>query len=496
MRFWFPHRAPSVRALRTAWLAALLAVPMAGIAPAAHASTRATWQHLGRVWLHSGPQYNGTHVALPPPSACAALFNALCYGPAQIRAAYNIPATLDGTGQTIVIMEDVGYPNIRQDVHVFDQQFGLPDPKINIFYPNGVSVDTPSTLFSSGVSGEEALDVEWSHAIAPAATIDVVISSDDYAQGYDGPGSPALSKMYAAEQFAVSHHLGNQMSVSYGFSELNYTAGATDPNVVAVGNTFAQAVANKMSVFISTGDQGANNIGRTPNTAVASASFQVDEPNVTGVGGTSLFLNDNGTRNNAFPGGAEQVWGNDSNAPVIGGAACVTGQTGTLGATGGSPSAIFTTAPSYQTGLASWTAQGQTARTISDVSFDANQCTAPWVYIGPFYSGDVVGHFFGIGGTSYSAPAWAGIAALINQSRANAGKGPIGFLNPPLYAIAGNPAKYASDFFDITTGDNKEPTSVGGAATVGFAAGPGYDMPTGLGSPNVANLIADLTALP
>jgi subtilase family serine protease len=83
-------------------------------------------------------------------------------------------------------------------------------------------------------------------------------------------------------------------------------------------------------------------------------------------------------------------------------------------------------------------------------------------------------------------PQWAGIFALTNQMRAQAGKTPLGFANPAIYSIAQLPS-YSSDFHDITTGNN---TLAG--TTVGFSAQPGYDLATGWGTPNVANLVTEL----
>ena len=99
---------------------------------------------------------------------------------------------------------------------------------------------------------------------------------------------------------------------------------------------------------------------------------------------------------------------------------------------------------------------------------------------------------FLVGGTSAGSPQWAGIFALANEARAGAGKGPIGPANPALYAIYGNPSKYATDFHDITTGNN----TLAGAPVQGFSAKAGYDFATGIGTPNASSLIADLVARP
>ena len=131
--------------------------------------------------------------------------------------------------------------------------------------------------------------------------------------------------------------------------------------------------------------------------------------------------------------------------------------------------------PSYQTGL------GITARG-PDVAYNAAIDGGVLVVYGGF--GFPV--LFIVGGTSTGSPQWAGIAALANQARANAGKGPIGDLNPVLYAIY-HSVRYSTDFHDITVGNDQ---LVG--SSVSFSAKAGYDVASGIGSPIVDQLIVDL----
>ncbi len=133
--------------------------------------------------------------------------------------------------------------------------------------------------------------------------------------------------------------------------------------------------------------------------------------------------------------------------------------------------------PSYQSGL------GLTARG-PDVAYNAAIDGGVLVQYGAF--GFPV--LFIVGGTSAGSPQWAGVAALANQARANISKGPIGDLNPVLYAIL-HSSGYSSDFHDITVGNDQ---LVG--TPVGFAAGPGYDLASGIGSPIVDQLVVDLAA--
>jgi subtilase family serine protease len=146
---------------------------------------------------------------------------------------------------------------------------------------------------------------------------------------------------------------------------------------------------------------------------------------------------------------------------------------------GGAVSALFSK-PSYQSALSFG------GRAVPDVAYNAAVDGGVLVFssaLGPAATG-----FYIVGGTSAGSPQWAGIFALANTARAFGAKGPIGFANPGIYAIAQG-ANYSHDFHDITSGNN---ALVG--TGIGFAAAPGFDLATGWGTPNVANLVADLAA--
>jgi subtilase family serine protease len=386
---------------------------------------------------------------LPPPSYCEAAFGLACYSPQEIQRGYNVPPSLNGSGQTIVIVDAFGSPTIAQDLRVFDQEFGLPDTTLNVLYPVGQPpAFDPNNVTMASWASEITLDVEWSHAIAPGATIDLVISPDN------------SSTLDQAVTYAVRHHLGSVISLSWGAPEATISGRSGNRQLLADDLTYLAAALQGITILAAAGDSGATNGYATPD-----ALFPASDPLITAVGGTDLFLADDGTYQ------SEYVW-NDSVASQ-----CPFGcSLGPIGATGGAPSVIFR-APPYQFELSH-----QRARTICDVAYNASLYTAVIGYIG-FNS--VLGppglYFFG--GTSEGAPQWAGIVALANQARRH---GTVGFMNPALYAIGENAGEYSRDFHDITVGNN-------GFFGPGFSAGPGYDLPTGLGTPNVANLIGDLT---
>ena len=179
------------------------------------------------------------------------------YSPAQIRHAYGFDQlALDGTGQTIAIVDAYDDTTIANDLTVFDTQFGLAAP------PSFVKA-TPQGLpaYNSGWAGEIALDVEWAHAVAPGAKILLVEAK-----------SSSLTDLLGAVDYAVAQG-ANQVSMSWGSAEFrgetNYDAHFNHPGV-----TF----------LASSGDNG------------AGVSFPAVSPYVTAVGGTSLQLDTSSNR--------------------------------------------------------------------------------------------------------------------------------------------------------------------------------------------------------
>lgn len=386
--------------------------------------------------------------AFPTPSQCVAAYGFACYTPQLMHTAYNIPTGLDGTGQTIVIVDAYGSPTVRQDLQTFDAIFGLPDPVLNIIYPGGKPVFNPLQHHNEvSWAAETSLDVQWAHAIAPGATIDLVIAANN--------GGNVLNN---AVRYAIDHRLGNVISLSWGSPEAVINGAGNNTQVMQAHQNFLAAKAANISVFVSSGDFGASNEYPTAN-----AQYPASDPLVTSVGGTNLFMADSGAYQ------SEDVW-NDTDPSL-----CPFGCTaGVFGATGGAPSKLFP-APAFQQALS-----GNSMRSTSDVAYNASVYTAVMVYLG-FLGGSNNGLYF-FGGTSEGSPQWAAITALANEANG----APLGYLNPSLYALAAG-SSYSTNFHDVTVGQNawfSEP---------GFPAKAGYDYPTGIGSPNVANLIFALT---
>ena len=319
---------------------------------------------------------------------------------------------------------------------------------------NSISRLSPCKLWLQGWASETTLDVQIIHAIAPDAGIVVLTSPVSETEGTIG-----LPEFLQLEQYAVAHHLGTIISQSWGASEVTLKDAAGQQEIHKWDAFFQNATTQQGMTFLSSsGDNGvtdysdlqATKISTTPTT-----SFPADDPWVTSVGGTRLV--------SAGTTQQESVWNDEG------------------GASGGGASAFFPT-PAYQKTLPS-TVQNElhNHRGVPDVAGDADPLTGL-----VFYED---GQWSLAGGTSASAPLWAGLMAIANQMAGHA----LGFINTALYKLAAS-GNYAQDFHDITVGDNTYNNK--GVYVPGYAATPGWDPTTGLGTPNAAHLLPDLiTAL-
>jgi kumamolisin len=391
------------------------------------------------------PEFRLRHVAVnarPVPNDL--IGNFLYVTPDNVDAAYAIPSTATGAGQTIAIVGEA--PVATSDLTTFWRSTGVPQVPGNV---TTISVDGgPGASPGSSLVFESCLDVEWASAIAPAAQIRLYISADAlecFLQiSNDLPGFPSM----------------RVISSSYGNTEDNDGA----PILQQYSQVAAAFAAAGVSVLASSGDSGSNpdasiSSGEYLASAPLGVTYPASDPNVTGVGGTTVTYSGN------WDYSGEVVWDEISN-------------TSDPSASGGGVSGFFAK-PSWQTGgpvLA-----GQTLRCVPDVAAISNgNLSNVSGANGPdgvliFQSGLAEA----ASGTSLACPVWAAIAALIDQARETAGMGPIGLLNPHLYPLAGS-----SSFHDITSGTN-------GA----YSAGPGYDLCTGLGSPDVVNLLTALAGV-
>ncbi len=380
--------------------------------------------------------------------------------PADFTAIYNVdalPAGINGSGRTIGLLAQTNV-NVA-DTTFFRSYFGLPanDPIVRL---NG---SDPGIQKDDEI--ESDLDLQWSGAIAPAAQILLVASqSTATAFGVD------LSALYA-----VSTNLADVLSLSYGACELEFA----DVDTAFYTNVWAQAAAQGISVFVASGDSGAAGCDPTGvNASSASVNGLCSSPYATCVGGTQF--------NDAS---SPSTYWNPSNDPTTKGSAKGYIPETTWSGSGGGKSILFARPPWQNVaGL-----PADNARYVPDVSVAASTNT-------PYMA--VQGHTTGstglvlYGGTSVSSPAFAGLAALLSQKAGTR----LGNLNPLLYAAgraqyglanASSAAPLAAGspvFHDVTTGNNAAP------GVAGYAAGPGYDAATGLGSVDAFALASALPA--
>ncbi len=333
--------------------------------------------------------------AAPPPTdtQCRAAFGSPCYSPQEIRNAYNVTPLLNagytGAGQTIVIIDSYGSPTIASDLHTFDTGYGLPDPpSFKVLSPLGTVPFDPNNSTQVGWAFETTLDVEWSHAIAPGASIVLLTSPVAETEGVQG-----LPQFLQLEQYAVQHNLGKIISQSWGATEQTL-ADSAGRSVVSQYESFYQQATTQSHVtfFASAGDSGASNteLNGTTYYPFPTVIFPASSPYNTAVGGTSLYANTQGKY------GAEVVWNNN------------TGEAG-----GGGISTIFDE-PYYQTNNLSAATNKQLngKRGIPDIAYNADPNTTILVYLS-FIPG--AAGYYGIGGTSEGAPQWAGLTAIFNQ---------------------------------------------------------------------------------
>jgi kumamolisin len=337
----------------------------------------------------------------------------------EVLKAYNADNLgVTGARQTIAILIDT-VPD-DSDLKEFWTRNGL-----------SVTLDQVKKINVSGgqlpaVEGEETLDVEWSTGIAPGATVRVYASGSLSFVDLDRALDQIIADLDAEPAM-------RQLSISLGLGETYM--GGPQGEVATEDQLFLKLAAVGVNTFVSSGDAGSNpdDTGHS-STGPLQVEYESSDPWVIGVGGTNLTLD-----------------------PTTGQANSELGWSGS----GGGKSILFSR-PSWQKGNG---VPDLDNRLVPDVSLVADPETGAFVYL----QGQVQQY----GGTSWSAPTWAGFCALINEARMKAGKPPLGFLNPQIYPLLGSAC-----FRDITQGTN-------GA----FNAGPGYDMVTGIGVPNVRALI-------
>ena len=299
--------------------------------------------------------------------------------PAQVTNAYGLNAITfsangqtipgNGSGQTIAIIDAYHDPYLASDMNTFDQANHLPAAAVS-------QVDLAGSQTDSGWAGEETLDAEWAHAIAPGATIVVVEAR-----------SASLQDLLAAVNVAKQVPGVSVVSMSWGGSEF--------PGQTSYDGVFTTPAGHTGITYVAaSGDHG----------AAGGAAWPASSPNVLAVGGTTLSVAPDGT----YLG--ESVWS---------------------GSGGGN--SFLESEPANQRGV-----QSTGTRTTPDVSFVGDPNTGVAVYTTDPATG--LGSWFQVGGTSLGAPAWAAIVAIADQGRALAGKGTLDSATQTLRALYSLPS--------------------------------------------------------
>ncbi len=421
--------------------------------------------------------------------------------PGDFATIYNVPAGLDGTGQTIAV---VGQTQINtSDIDAFRTAAGLPARTSGNFQQ--VLITGGGTGFSDGDEVEANLDLEWSNAVAKKATILYV---------YAGANS-TTKNVFDAMAFAIDNNLAPVISTSYGNCEAHLTG-----FVQTLQQEAQQANAQGQTITAASGDSGAGDCeaaSATTATQGPAVDAPASIPEVTGVGGSEFDgggtgLDPAGTLSGTAPNttaAATTFWGGTtSTTDNLSSAKSYIPETAwndttagsALSATGGGKSSVFSK-PSWQVGAG---VPNDASRDVPDVALSASPnhdgfliCSQSFFAgVTPAVTSCATGFRASdgaalavVGGTSAGAPSFAGIVALLNQKTGSNG---LGNVNPMLYSLA---ASAPNAFHDITTGNNNVPCtqSSKGCPTkapfqYGFIAGAGYDQVTGLGSVNVTNL--------
>ena len=379
--------------------------------------------------LHYQPHYRRLNARSAAPGG---------YTPDDLATAYDATplqnAGFLGDGQAVALFEMDGYQS--GDVAQYFQAYDLGNPSITNVLVDGFNG-------SAGQAAIEAeLDIEVVAAMAPHARQIV----------YEGPNTTqGLNDTYNR---IVTDHKAHIAVVSWGICESSSGPG----ELQTLDNIFKQAAAQGIAFFAASGDAGAYDCGDS-NPAVDSPA---SDPYVTGVGGTNLQLNSSAYN-------YESVWSNPKSK-----------LRSPKGAGGGGGISNTFKLPPWQSGPGVDNQYSNGNRQVPDVTADADPTTGYSIYCTVMNAGCPSSGWITIGGTSAAAPLWAGSMALINQYLRADGKVRVGFANPTLYRLS-NVQQAFPAFHDITAGTN-----------LLYSATTGYDLASGLGSPDIYNIARDL----
>ncbi len=406
----------------------------------------------------------------------------------DINPLYSASPAITGSGVKIAVVGQT--PVNLSDI----ADFRTAAAGLGVNLPVTVPIDSGSDTPEAGSEDlvESDLDLEWSGAIAREATIEFV-----YSRLNNGNNDNVIDAL----NYAITHDVAPIISMSYGDCEPDETS------FITTGETWLQqANAQGQTLVIASGDTGAADCDTG---ASAGSGLAVDYPAssayATGVGGTEFDEGSNGASYWAKAGSTDVINSALSYIPEV--VWNDTAATGTLDATGGGASSVFSK-PAWQTGTG---VPAENARYVPDIAFAASNTHDEYLYCTTNSSGqascdngtfrlvssdsNVDNDLTVAGGTSFGAPLFAGVLALAIQE--TGASGGLGNVNPRLYQLA---ASTPAAFHDITGGNNDVPCVIGSAdcgnvGSFGYSAGVGYDPTTGLGTIDVSLLVRNWDAV-
>src|SRR6266446_4001050 len=424
----------------------------------------------------------------PPTEAACFARGRRCFNPTAMQNSYNLASVLaagnQGQGKTIAVIDSFGSATIANDLNNFSTQFGLPHlcgeagvtctagmPTFTILQVQGSPPPNPPPP-NNGTGKENhdlwaievSLDVEWAHAIAPMANIILITVPTAEVLGVQG-----FPQMMNAVQYVVDNHLADVISMSLGAGEGTFSGTAS---LLQLRQAFIRAQTNHVTVLASSGDGGTSNALKVPTKnpgliPYPSVGWPASDPLVTAVGGTRLCMD-----------ATTGLMVDNTSPPSVCGTNAGVRERG-WPFSGGGYSILFSR-PAFQTTLppgssyvgSSVGAPGPNSnmRGVPDVAFQASSGTGPLVYMtepATTSSGTGCGGadpcsigWYVVGGTSCSAPQWAGLIAIADQIAGS----DLGYINPALYQLAAGP-NYGLYFFDVTIGNNQTTSIPGYAAS-------------------------------
>lgn len=391
-----------------------------------------------------------------------------CYTALQLQDAYNLKPLYakgyDGSGTTVVVLAATVSPTLVHDLAVFDEAFHLRTPSIRVMSPTGTApwrFDPHSIQGAIDFSAESTLDVEAVHTIAPGA--DIVVLAAPSGTAISNPSD--VTWQARAVHYVALHHLGQVITSSLASVG---EAAVGSSTIDRLHEDYEYAAAHDISMVQASGDFGASSRDLVGVFARRMRGYPASDPLVTAVGATWLHLDAEGKRTSA-----------DTVAAVPNRGF----------ASGGGLSEVFSR-PSYQNAVGSVVGDH---RGGPDVAMSGDPDGGFELYIS-FPKGSIaasVQRWTSVGGTSESAPLFAGIAAIADQ----VARRPLGPLNPYLYRAYQLPDH--GGLVPVTSGNTTtvQPSDGTPSTVLGYEASAGYNLATGLGTADATVLVSNLAQI-